>query len=350
MSDSIPLTRPRLVGRLAAALLALGLVAHLHARPAGAQTIEGILSQLMDVQNAVITAAVQSQAGDKDAALATIDGALAMLQALEVQLDDPAAADAVGSALKRLRRGVDATEKKIARARAVVDRKVVIPLSKFKVAAKSVLRAARVVGRPVVAEIDARSAGFHRPGDEVRFQIYNADGTPCTETPVVEVANAGSSPAIDLGSVLVDETTGVITLFMGEGQGAGRVTVTACGQSATVLLYNYGPRVPAGLPRGFPTNLTPGTYRMTYSASGPGVSIPETLIGTFELTDLRTFATEIVQAFRAAAQAVSSVPGCGQSVNYSPFNGTSFSVNYTVTCTVATVSVTVRLVFRVEKI
>ena len=55
-------------------------------------------------------------------------------------------------------------------------------------------------------------------------------------------------------------------------------------------------------------------------------------LGTFPMTNLKTFAKVLVQAFNAAVASVSE-PGCSQSVSYSPFTDNAFTVTYTVTCT-----------------
>jgi len=299
----------------------------------------------------MIEAARLSHDGDAGQAITTIDGALAAIQSIRNSLTDPALADELGKKLKKVQKGVNQTEKKINRARTIIEkgRKIKVQLKKLKVGAKSALKCASKVGRPVVGEINASSAGFHNPGQQVRFQIYNADGTPCLEPPVVEVANQPLSSAIDLNSVIVDEVSGVITLTMGEEQGGGSITVTACGRTDTVLVYNYGPKVPAGLPDGFPTNLPTGNYRLTYSASGTGISIPETLIGTIELIDLKSFSKQLVNAFNTAVNSI-SVPGCSQRVNYSSYNGVSFTVTYSVTCTVGGQSATVTITFKIQKV
>src|SRR5262249_56893569 len=130
--------------------------------------------------------------------------------------------------------------------------RITVQLKKLRVAAQAVLNAALAVGHPVVGEIDAASAGFHHPGDVVHLQTSAADGSVCTEPAVVGVVNDSFGTSVDLGSVVVDQATGVVSLTMGPDQGLARVTVTACGQATTVLLYNYGPEPPNGLPKDFP--------------------------------------------------------------------------------------------------
>jgi hypothetical protein len=224
-----------------------------------------------------------------------------------------------------------------------------VKLNKLRAAAKATYRAIAKVRRPVVGELNARSAGFHKPGTVVRLQIYAADGSPCTETPVVVVENAGSAAAIDLDSVVVDESTGIITLTMGEEAGGGRVTVTACGRTSTALLYNYGPKPPKWLPDGFPYNLPQGSYVVTYSVTGD-ITLPETLVATVELETAKAFAEEIIAMTRRTVKTVSSIDGCSSSARYSSFDGTSFRAIWTVNCSMGPVGVEMRVVFRIQKV
>jgi hypothetical protein len=117
-------------------------------------------------------------------------------------------------------------------------------------------------------------------------------------------------------------------------------------ESDTNVIQEVGQEV-SGLPPGFPTNLPKGNYGMTYSANiddltccccvpitcdtSPGYSIPSTSGGTFVLTNLTTFAQSLEEAFNAAMATV-SVPGCTQTVSYSPVVNNAFTVTYTGTC------------------
>src|SRR5439155_400386 len=114
--------------------------------------------------------------------------------------------------------------------------------------------------------------------------------------------------------------------------GGARVTVTACGRSSTRLLFNYGPKAVNGLPPGFPANLPTGTYALSYAASGV-VSIPETPLATLPNLGIHAFARAVVTAFQQVAAAYAS-PECSITVRYSPFDGSSFTATFSVTCTV----------------
>jgi hypothetical protein len=309
---------------------------------------EELMAQLNDVGNDMITAAEKVGDGDIPGALSAIDDALGALAIIKGGLSDPTLQSELGKAYGALARAVNATEKKVTKARVMVEdggKKATVKLTKLRVGAKAALKAAARLGRPVVGEINAKTAGFHKPGDEVRFQIY----ATCGESPTVTVENMTFSQAIDLDSVFVDETTGIISVRMGNEEGGGRVTVTACGQSATVLVYNYGPKRPDGVPPDFPLNLPTGNYLITYSASGV-LSIPETTLTTLQLSDVGSFYKQLKTAFNAAVGQINSIPECGSSVHYSPFDGQSFTASISITCSVEGQSASITVVFRVRKL
>jgi len=335
----------------AASILVPVLLAAASAR-AEAATVDDLREALQKVQNDIVDAAGLLTPDDGTAAGAALGLTLADLDAARALLLDPGIQAALESALAKVGKAVDKTGAKVAAAEeALADPGAPYKkrLSKLKAASKSALLAGIKISKPVVGEIGAKTAGFHKPGDVVRLQIYAADGTPCNEAPVITVENGPMSEAIDTGSVSVDETTGVITLTMGEGRGGGHVSVTACGRTSNVLLYNYGPPSIPGVPDGFPRNLPAGNYQLTYSASGE-VTIPPTSLGVFPLVDFKTFAKTLVQAFNQAAAATNPGPNCTQGVNYGSFDGTSFSISYTATCTVDDITATETTTFTLTKL
>jgi len=198
----------------------------------------------------------------------------------------------------------------------------------------------------VLAETKPRSAGFHKPGQEVTFRVLGPDDGPCNETPIVTVENQYASSAVDLTTV-VAHPDGTVTMTMGAGAGGARVTATACGQTDSRLLFNYGPRT-SGRGRGIPGNLPEGLYALSFSASGY-VDIPETQLGTFMNTDAAAFADYLRDAIRQAAGAY-SVPGCSSSTRYSQFNGESLTIRFRVTCSRGGVTASETMRFRVRKL
>jgi hypothetical protein len=318
---------------------------------ADAATVDDLKAAIRDAQNGLVQAAGALTPDDATAAGAALGTALGFLDAAGGMLEDPGIEAALGTSFARVGKALQKTGKKAAAAQAALADPAAPfkkRLSKLKAASKSALAAGLKLGKPVIGQIGGKNAGFHKPGDVVRFQIYAADGTPCLEAPEITVENAPLSSAVDTGSVSVDETTGIITLTMGTGRGGGSVSVTACGQTSTVLLYNYGPPSIPGIPDGFPRDLPPGNYELVYSASGE-VTIPPTSLGVFPLVDFKLFAKTLIQAFNQAVAATQPPGNCTQGVNYGSYAGNSFSITYTVTCTVDDVTSTQTTTFTVTK-
>jgi hypothetical protein len=315
------------------------------ARAAVAQ-VPAVETPLQAFLDALGNAVSQVLGNDGAAASAELAAAGTILAQLEAAVQDPNARAALGKQAKRLERAVAAVGRAFGKAQATVDnprRRTTKKLNALKTLYAKGLRIASRLGTPVIAEVKARSAGFHRPGDHVTLRVLAADGSPCNETPAVTVENQYSSSAVDLSTVAAN-ADGTITLTMGDGAGSARVTVTACGRSTTRLLFNYGPK--AG--HGIPTNLPPGTYELSYSASGE-VNIPKTILGTVPLIDAGLFVQELKSVFDQVAGAY-RVPGCAQTVHYSRFNGSSFSVTFRVSCTSGPVSASETLRFTVRKV
>ena len=329
-----------------ATAMLLGLVREAAAHP----TRESLVEDYQTVQRALVAAAVDVYGAQRAAATATLDQALAALEAAHEPVD-ARLARSIGVKFGALRGGLQKSRSAIGRVRRAIDKgtKFAIQLRKLSIASRVVRAAAGRIGAPVIAELDPRSAGFHDPGEQVALQIYAVDGTPCVEPAEVVVENGSLAQAIDAGSLAVDRSSGVVTLVMGADQGSGSVGVTACGRSSSVLLYNYGPPPPPGLPKGFPTNLPDGLYQLTFSARGTGVSIPTTIVGTLQMDDLETFATSINDAFQQLSISI-VVPGCSERVRYTAYDGEGFSISVKMACSLPGVSVNVSVSIRVERV
>jgi hypothetical protein len=330
---------------LVAAMVLGGIALEASAQP----TREGLVADFQAVQRAAVEAAVHVYGVQTAAATAALDQALATLEAGGGSVD-ARSARAIGVKLGALRSGLRKTRGKILGARRMIAKrgKISTKLRKLRLVSRAAYSAGYRVGPPVVAELDTSDGGFHDPGEVVELQAYDADGNPCLEVPQVVVENTPPTQAIDLGSVVADGS-GRVTLVMGQQQGSGSVAVTACGRSTTVLLYNYGPPPPPGLPRGFPTNLPPGLYQLSFSARGTGISIPTTVFGTIELEDLGTFAASINDAFQQVAVSI-VIPGCSEHVKYTSYDGEGFSISVKIGCSLPGVSVNVSVSVRVERV
>jgi hypothetical protein len=322
-------------------------------------TIATIQGLFLAAQNNMQMAAIDFQAevtnsGVQTAAIADINDAISNLTVIADDMTNASIQTALGKKYKTLEKEVSSrivlANKKLEAALTAVNlvagliettyrpddlvgpltytkRKAVIVA--FEGAANEILTGGLLLGKPLIANKSPSTAGFYNPGAEASFQI---DSAGCDEAPVITVQNGSpfSSP-IDTSTVVYDTETGVLKFKMGTDAGGGNVQVSACGQTNSLLVYNYGKAPVAGVPLDFPQSLPTGKYTMTYSASG-AASIPATTVGVYQMASLKAFYDNITKAFNRAINAVSE-PGCTQAVSYSPFTDNSFTVSYTVTCT-----------------
>jgi hypothetical protein len=339
--------RSTLVARaLAAALLA----ALLLGGTARAQVDATLQAQIDAVIGRIGVAAAAVLAEDTAAAAANLADARTLLAQMIALADDPANAQELGALARKLAHRLTALQRIVDHATAAVDNPGVRANRRVRALRVAYARAtsvASLAGKPALIETHSRSAGFHRPGDQVTFQVFGPDGSPCTESPTVVVENQFGAAAVDLSSVH-QEADGTIALTMGDEAGGARVTVTACGRSSSRLLFNYGPKTVPGLPAGFPAGLPGGTYALSFSASGV-VNIGETPIATIPNLGAHAFAHALIAAFQQVAAAYAS-PDCSIGIRYSPFDGDSFTATYSVTCTVGEASASETIVFRVRRL
>jgi len=339
---------PKRTARTHAALTGL-LAAVLLAGPAHAQvgpTLRNDLDALLGQVGAATAAALAQNTAAASASLTDAQALVAQIMALA---RDPANAQELGALARQLVRKLGALQRLLGHAQAAVDNpaeRASRRVRSLKVAYARVGSVAALAGKPILVETNARTAGFHHPGDQVTFRVLGPDGGPCTETPTVTVENQFGAAAVDLSSVHAPGD-GTIALTMGDDAGGARVTVTACGQSSTRLLFNYGPKTVKGLPTGFPASLPGGTYTVSYSASGV-VNIGETPLVTLPNLGGHLFAHALVSAFQQVAAAYAS-PDCTTGVHYSRFDGDLFTATYSVTCTVDQATASETIVFYVRR-
>jgi hypothetical protein len=298
----------------------------------------------------LVQAAVAAGGDDSASALTALNDAEDLLNQAKEALPTSGFSTKLVS---KLGKGIDATNKKLAgldsQLESLSEKSAV---SKLSSAAKSLQKYANLAGRPLLEEVTPNnSAGFLKAGALVTmaYAIPASCGTDWTVTCTPPASASGV-----IASYTPDYTTGKIVITMGPAQGGADVSIKGCGcavECCSRELYNYGGKTStstSGLPDGFPTNLTKGNYEMTYSYSigsiqccsgdpqvcdtTPGSSVGTTSLGTFPMTNLKTFSKILVQAFNTAV-AAATTSGCSQNVSYSPFAEDTFTVTYTVTCT-----------------
>ena len=286
--------------------------------------------------NQLIQAAVAAGGGDATSAVSALNTAESLLSQAKAALSSSGLSlDPVAFGKK-----IDAANKKLVDLESYLEGSKwsgKSAVSKLASAAKSLQKLANLAGSPLLEEVDARSAGFHKAGELVLMAFAIPEGCPETNWSAYYTETV---PGV-VADFSVDKATGEILVTLGSTRGGADVVVTGCGLPAWGVskeLYNYGAKTVAGLPDGFPTNLTNGDYGLTYSANvscsdGSSYSIPATSLGSFPLSgNLKSFYNAFKSVMDAAVASV-SVPGCTQGVVYSAFNGHYFTCTVTVSCT-----------------
>ncbi len=123
-------------------------------------------------------------------------------------------------------------------------------------------------------------------------------------------------------------------------------TDNCCG-GAYPVCHDDGGCYPDGSDDGgdLPTNLPPGDYSVTMCVSGY-VSVPCRVVGTIPFQSRTQFQNALQSAINQWLAATAGLPDCTRgATTYSPFDGSSFTISFTVTCSSsgATVSETVNI-------
>lgn len=121
------------------------------------------------------------------------------------------------------------------------------------------------------------------------------------------------------------------------------------------LVVAYGIPAPStgsssasSLPAGFPSNLPTGTYTISGQVCVTGGGCTSIAPYTIQDTNIDDFANSVTEAFQSAAASAGS-SGCSSSQTYTPWNGTSFTGTFSITCSsggqsaTATVTLTITL-------
>jgi hypothetical protein len=326
----------------------------------GQPDLGSIRQSFVNAQNNLIQSAYDFRAVSQSSAHDDINQTLAELNNISTALSDPLAQQTLGSNLAKLQKLVAKAKQGATKAQLMVDK--TSPFGKTVAVIKGVTTASKgsgsgyqlldsvgslQLGQPLLAEVNptsparfSTSAGFHKPGDLVVFQINN-DG--CGEVPGITVQNASTlNNSVDLSSVSYDQNTGQLSLLMGPDEGGARVSVSGCGHTNTMLLHNDGTPAAQNLPFGFPTNLVTGTYSITGSGtycviivdqngcSTSSGSVGPLSFGTIQLVSVSKFATALGQVGNAVVSSFAQ-PGSTFGSSFSPVSGDSFSWTISVT-------------------
>jgi hypothetical protein len=315
------------IGRRIMAIFGTLILAMALTTPARAGT-NVVSDALQSGVSAYVEAAVAAQGGDMARVVEALGDVQALLIQAKADLTSVPTLDPV-----KFAKQIDSSLKKLLGVQAYMDKGSGTPVSRVKKlasAAKSLQKLANTAGVPMLVEVNAKTAGFHKVGDIVPMAFAVPEG--CNDWNIQHTDSASGV----IADFTVDRATGEIQVTMGSVGGSARVTVTGCGlppEGKSWFLYNYGPKPITKIP-----SLPNGTYNMSFSGhesctSGGGYNIPYTSLGSFPMAGDSKMFYKIIKTAMDAAVASVSEPGCSQSVSYSAFNGSSFSCTLSVSCT-----------------
>jgi hypothetical protein len=313
------------------------------------QALNSMQQAAVDFQTSVMTT------GDQTNAIADLNLALSYLSSVSTDITNSSVESALGKKYKTVVKEVDSALKTanatinkaltavtgaqgkvepaietnhVASPITYAQRKAI--LAEIEAGAGSIVSAESPLGKPSIANKTAGSSGFYSPGAEAAFEIGALSG--CDETPTVTVVTGlGFGYAVDTNTVDFDTANGTLKFKMGTEAGGASIEVSACGETNTILVYNFGETPVPGVPIGFPTDIPAGTYEMEFSATGP-FPIPLTKIPIpIKFTSLGAFYEKISAAFNAAIENTGPSQ-CSISLSYSPYVDGTFSFTWAAVC------------------
>jgi hypothetical protein len=203
------------------------------ATPATAQT-NAVADAMWGSVDQLVQAAVAAGGGDATSAVSDISTAEDLLSAAKAALSSS------GLSLDPVKFGkkIDAANKKLVSLKSKLgslsDKSAV---SKLASAAKSLQKLANLAGLPLLEEVNAKTAGFHKAGEVVPMAFAIPEG--CTDW---KITYTETVPGV-VTSFPANPAPGGFSVTLGSTRGSARVTVTGCGLPAegkSWLLYNYG--------------------------------------------------------------------------------------------------------------
>lgn len=284
--------------------------------------------------------------GDVAASVASLDEALLLAAQSAEALADPALAEELGPAVRKLRTRLRQYSSAILSAERYVEggrATAKVLLKRVESAWRFGEKAAAVLGKPMLSMVWPRgSAGFLHAGDDADFKFALPPGCPGPASVVLQ--NAGPSQAVDTSSLVVTPD-GHISFRMGAASGAGRVTITACDKEQHFLVYNKGQDINRGPPGG--EDLRPGLYAMEFSINGS----PFEPYGTVRLRpgEIRAVARQLIRAAEEVRGLIGLPSNCTYSYGWTPVVDESFSLTLVIRCVLDEVTVSVPAVIRVRR-
>lgn len=211
-----------------------------------------------------ISAAIAADDGDATTVVAEISAAASLLNQAKADL----AAAGLPIDPVKFGKNIDKTNLKLAQlmsSLSVPGWSTTSTVKKLAKSAKSLQKLAKLTGLPLLREVDARSAGFHKAGAVVDLQFAIPEG--CTDWDIYYTETVDGV----LSSATYSATTGAITVQLGSPRGSADIVVTGCGLPAggvSKQIYNYGGKAQGG--GGGPTiTANPNTVSMTASVCYP---------------------------------------------------------------------------------
>lgn len=269
-----------------------------------------------------ISAAIAASDSDATTALAEINTAVSLLNQAKADL----AASGLPLDPVKFGKTIDKTNLKLARLMSSLE----IPgwsttstVKNLAKSAKSLQKLATLTGLPLLREVDARSAGFHKAGAVVELQFAIPEG--CTDWDVYYTETVDGV----LSSASYSATTGAITVQLGSPRGSADIVVTGCGLPAGGLsrqIYNYGGKTSDGGGSGG------GGGGDTITANPTTVSMTASVCYPAKCTVSQTITITSSTPWTSSAPGFGGLGGYGDflvSPNSGPVGSSSVTISYT---------------------
>jgi len=331
-----------------------------------AVTVEDVMMKFDNAQADVVESIYPYRWGRPDEARALLEDALALLNEIEVDLQNPSLAESFGSKRKSLLSKTKLAKKSVGVVTEWVDpavgskvKPVSSVLSKLVVTAKAVKGAEEVVGKRllsgdgsaglaeimIVTEPFARKDFWDKPNQTVKYKLYPPGWPTVTkfDTPPVVTIHNTFGTVVRTDVMLWDPNTNILTLQMGPDEGVARFEVTYQGKTKKHLMSCRGPAGSTSLPPGV-GGLEKGSYEMSISGTvtawvtGPTGLIYHTMdipAGSYPtevviLKNPKTFLNSMVKEANQIASALLAENGVKGGMALESVSDTGFTISVSV--------------------